>query len=304
LIDGSERLGAIEVAATRPGAVLSPTFRTHCEMYAALVGHLVAVKSPYGDGLTRARRSAPMSPAAELIRQLVPPLTFACNRLVISGILEPCYNVGGDGFDYAVDDNVAYLAVFDTSGRGLHAAAGTAVVLSATRAARRAGAGLGAIARAADDLLVQHSGDALFTTAIIGQLDLETGLLRYLNAGHPPALLLRRGTVVRRLDRGRRLPLGLDDPAIQIAQETLEPGDRFLFYTDGVTEARGPDRVLFGEQRLVDLFERFAVDDLPAPETLRRICHAALRHHGGPAADDTTLVMVEWMPQLKARMLA
>jgi serine phosphatase RsbU (regulator of sigma subunit) len=245
-----------------------------------------------------------MSPAAELIRQLVPPLTFACSRLVVSGILEPCYNVGGDGFDYAVDDNVAYLAVFDTSGRGLHAAAGTAVVLSATRAARRAGADLDAVARAADDLLVQHSGDALFTTAIIAQLDLETGLLRYLNAGHPPALLLRRGTVLRRLDRGRRLPLGLDDPAIQIAQETLEPGDRVLFYTDGVTEARGPDRELFGEERLVDLFERFAVDDLPAPETLRRICHAALRHHGGPAADDTTLVMVEWMPQLKARMLA
>jgi serine phosphatase RsbU (regulator of sigma subunit) len=117
-------------------------------------------------------------------------------------------------------------------------------------------------------------------------------------------LLLRRGKVIRRLGRGRRLPLGLDDPQIDIAEESLEPGDRLLLYTDGVTEAQDRHGEPFGEQRLADLVERHAAAGLPAPETLRRLCHAALAHSDGPPADDATLLLLEWSPRAAERVLS
>jgi phosphoserine phosphatase RsbU/P len=303
LLDGTERLGVVEVIVVEPGRGDDAAFAEECSLFAALVGHLVTAKEPYGDRLLRVRRTRRMSEASELLWRLLPPLTFACERMVISAVLEPCYDVGGDGFDYALDGPRAYLAILDTVGHGLPAGLGTAVALSAMRAARRDDDGLYAIARAADAALVRYIGDARFATAVLAELNLDTGVLRYINAGHPPPLLLRQGKVIRRLDAGRRLPLGLDDPRIEIAEEVLEPGDRLLLFTDGVTEARNHDGEPFGEHRLVDLVERHAAAGLPAAETLRRMCHAALSHYDGPPSDDATLLLLEWAHQAAQRML-
>jgi phosphoserine phosphatase RsbU/P len=243
-----------------------------------------------------------MSEASELVWRLLPPLTFACHRVVISAVLEPCYEVGGDGFDYAVDHNTAFFAVFDTAGHDLRSGLGTATVLAAIRAARTDGADLPAMARAADEALADFLPELRFTTAVLGTLDLDTGLLRYLNAGHPPPMLVRNGKVVARLDRGRRLPLGLDAPRPEIAQEWLEHGDRLLLFTDGVTEARRHGQRPFGEDRLIDLVRQHTTAGLPAPETLRRLCHAVVDHHGGPPTDDATLLFIEWSQKAAQRM--
>jgi phosphoserine phosphatase RsbU/P len=303
LVDGAERLGVVEVIPLGSGLVDDPDFRAQCLMFTGLVAHMITVKSPYGDHLVQGRRARRMSEASELLWRQLPPLTFACHRLVISAVLEPCYDVGGDGFDYAVDREQAYITILDTVGHGLPAGLGTAVAMSAMRAARRDGDGLYAIARAADAALVKYIGDARFATAVLAQLNLETGLLRYLNAGHPPPLVLRHGKIIGRLDRGRRLPLGLDDPQIEIAEQSLEPGDRLLLYTDGVTEARDRQGRPFGEQRLVDLVERHATAELPAPETLRRLSHAALAHYDGPPRDDATIMLLEWSRRAVERVM-
>jgi serine phosphatase RsbU (regulator of sigma subunit) len=107
-------------------------------------------------------------------------------------------------------------------------------------------------------------------------------------------VLLRRGRAVGVLDRGRRMPLGLDDPAIEIAEQTLEPGDRLLFYTDGFTEARDERGEEFGLRRLVDFAERHAAAGLPVPETLRRLSHDVLDHQHGGLRDDATLLLISW----------
>jgi sigma-B regulation protein RsbU (phosphoserine phosphatase) len=304
LLDGTERLGVLDVVATDPSVdVEDPEFRAQCDTFVQLVGHLVATKIPYGDLLLRVRRTRRMSEASELVWKLLPPLTFSCHRLVIAAILEPCYEVGGDGFDYAVDGSGMYFAVFDTAGHDLRAGLGTATVLSATRAARRDGDGLAALARAADRALATYAPELCFTTAVLAHLDLDRGLLSYINAGHPQPMLLRHGKVVRRLGGGRRMPLGLGDPQMEIAEETLEPDDRLVLFTDGVTDARDVDGVVFGEHRLVELIERQAAADLPAPEALRRLCHAALDRYDGPPTDDATLLMVEWSDSAVRRVL-
>jgi hypothetical protein len=302
LLDGSERLGVVLVRSD-PERAASPTFQRQVDLFTALLGHLVVSKTQYGDTLAGTRRSQPMSVASELLWRVLPPLTFACERFVLSGILEPSYQAGGDGFDYAVDGGKAFLCVLDTAGHGLTAGLGTAVALSALRAARRTGAGLYAMARAVDAAFEEQFRDARFATGVLADLDLRTGTLRYVNAGHPSPVVLRDGKVVRELGGGRRMPLGLDDPAIEVAEELLQPGDWLLCYTDGVVDARDRAGVPFGAQRLFDLAERQAAAKLPAPETLRRLSHAVAGHRDGPPADDATLMLVEWSAAAAHRVL-
>ncbi|MEV6629720.1 PP2C family protein-serine/threonine phosphatase [Actinoplanes sp. NPDC051470] len=128
-------------------------------------------------------------------------------------------------------------------------------------------------------------------------------LFQVRRARHPAPLLLRAGRVVRELPGGRRMPLGLDHASVQIGEETMEPGDRLLLYTDGVTEARDASGEQFGVHRLIDQAERDAAAGLPAPETLRRLAHAVAGHHDGPAADDATLLLAEWSPTSVGRLL-
>jgi sigma-B regulation protein RsbU (phosphoserine phosphatase) len=304
LLDGTERLGVLDVTAVEKTAG-DAEFRAQCDLFAALVGHLVAGKMPHGDDLARVRRTTRMSVAGELLWHMLPPLTYACERFAISAVLEPCYEVGGDGFDYAVGGDGTFLAVLDTAGHGLPAGLGTAVALAALRAERREhpDRDLPELALAVDAALTGQFTDMRFTTAVLADLNLETGLLRYVNAGHPAPLVLRDATVVGRLDGGRRLPLGLDSPPVTPAEFVLEPGDRLLCFTDGVTEARDRHKVMFGEERLVAMAEEHAAAGLPAPETLRRLSHAVLDHMDGPPTDDATLMLVEWSSAAARRVL-
>jgi phosphoserine phosphatase RsbU/P len=300
MIDGSERLGVAEVVLHEVPPDLAD-LREFCEALVGLVGHLLTVKLPYGDTLEQVRRTQPMTAAAELLLASLPPLTFSCHRLVISAVLEPSYDVGGDAYDYAVDGALAQFMVLDAMGRGMRAGLTCVVAMAAMRTARRENKGLFAIGRAADAALAEHFADQRFVTAVLGELEMDTGRLRYINAGHPAPLLLRHGRAVRALTGGRRMPLGLDDSAIEIAEESLEPGDRLLLYTDGVTEARDNAGELFGTDRLVDLAERSAVDELPAPETLRRLAHSVMQHQGGLPTDDATIMLVEWSEKAAER---
>lgn len=326
LLDGTERLGVLEFVIQDGVAADDPELVSGCDLFGQLVGHLVATKVPYGDALLKVRRVRRMSEASELVWRLLPPLTFVSERMVVAAILEPCYEVGGDGFDYAVDGDTLYFSILDTAGHELRAGLGTAVVMSAIRAARRAGDDLPALARAADRALERHLPELRFTTGILAELNLVTGRLRYLNAGHPQPLLIRHGKVVRSLDGGPRLPLGLgntqtgdpqtsdpqtsdpqaDDPQagrrVEVAEETLERGDRLLLYTDGATEARDRDGGVFGVEGLIELVER-DTGHLPAPETLRRLSHAALAHYDGTPTDDVTMLLLEWSQEAVRSMI-
>ena len=93
-----------------------------CERYAHFIALLIVTKSAYTDFFERLRRTAEMTLASELVWELVPPLVLASEDFVLSALLEPCYDIGGDAFDYALDDGVLHFAVFDAMGHGLAAA--------------------------------------------------------------------------------------------------------------------------------------------------------------------------------------
>jgi serine phosphatase RsbU (regulator of sigma subunit) len=76
----------------------------------------------------------------------------------------------------------------------------------------------------------------------------------------------------------------------------LQPGDRVLFYTDGITEARSADGEVFGEQRLIDFVIKATAAGEPSPEATRRLLHAILEHHDDQLRDDAVVMIIEWHP--------
>jgi Stage II sporulation protein E (SpoIIE) len=294
LLDGLERLGVVQLEFAHPGARVDDEL---LHAFAALIAEIVLVKDAYGDLFTIVRRREPMSLAGEITWNLMPPMTFGTERVVISCVLAPAYDVGGDSFDYAVDDVTARMAIFDAMGHGLNAGLLATVAIAAYRRARRTGRTLTETVTSLDAAVADAFAGEQFVTALIAELDLTSGRLAWHSAGHPAPLLLRGNRVVKTLDSEPGLPLGLaaalcDIPAVEA--ESLEPGDRLLLYSDGVVEARDADGTFFGTERLADLVGRETAAGRPAPETMRRLMHAILDHQVGALQDDATTMLVEW----------
>jgi hypothetical protein len=290
LLDGAERLGVLGLTLPR----IDNASRVRCSWLATLVAELLMTKGQYTDSYFLTRRRQPMGLAAEMQWQLLPPLTFVTPRVVIAGLLEPAYEVAGDAFDYALNGDTAHLAVIDPVGHDLIASILAAVTVGSYRHSRRAGLDLKATYAAMDRAIAGQFGGERFVTGQLAQLDCVTGLLQWVNAGHPLPLLLRRARVVDTLACHPVPPLGVDLGQPDIATAALEPADRVLFYTDGVTEGRNLAGEPFGEARLADLLVRATLAGQPAAETMRRLAHAILAHQGRTPRDDATMVFLEW----------
>jgi serine phosphatase RsbU (regulator of sigma subunit) len=265
------------------------------ERYAHAVAQAVLSKAQYGDVFEQVRRSQDMTLGSELLFSMLPPTTFATEGLVICGMVEPAYANGGDAFDYEINDGCAHIAVLDGMGHGLEAAGGTILAVAAYRHCRRRRLGLAETCAAMDAAVHAQFDATRFVTAVLAELDLTSGRLSWLSAGHPPPVLVRHGRVLKSLNVDPGTPLGLlfRTGPLTVATEDLEPGDSVLFYTDGVTEARQDDGELFGLDGLAGFLQREASAQVSTPETLRRLRRAIISHHGA-LADDATALLVDW----------
>jgi sigma-B regulation protein RsbU (phosphoserine phosphatase) len=295
LLHGAERLGVLTF---RLKADPDDQHRRDLAVIAALVAELIASRRFYGDAIERTRRRLPMQLAAEIVWNQLPPLTFAANDTVVTAVLEPCYDVGGDAFDYAANADVLHVALFDTVGHGIGASALTTLTLNTYRNARRSGLSLADTYRSIDKWVrAQYRG--AFVTAVMAELDTGTGLYRRISAGHPAELWLRDGAVMPAFPVPTALPLGLGnmvDHGPAVTEQQLAPGDALLLYTDGITEARDADGKLFG----LDQLGAFMVDALsrgmPQAETMRRLIHKIVSYENGELRDDATAALLQWRP--------
>jgi serine phosphatase RsbU (regulator of sigma subunit) len=302
LMDGTERLGVMELVVQDAGEAMLGRYRT----LASLAGLLIASKSAYSDTYARVRRTREVALQAEMVWGFLAPATFATEQVIVSAVLEPAYEVGGDAYDYSLLGEHLQVSVFDAAGHDLAAGLIASVAMASSRTTRRSGGGLADIAVRADHAIASQFGQSRFATALLCDLNIATGELTWVPCGHPPPLLIRGNKVIKELFRRPWPPLGIAGTLITTASgngdrsplvytEDLEPRDRLLLYTDGVVEGRARGSQ-FGLERLTDFIIRHSASGVPAPETLRRLNHAILDHQHGHLSDDATAVLVEWMP--------
>jgi serine phosphatase RsbU (regulator of sigma subunit) len=288
MLDGSDRVGVLSLTLPR----VDEGDRRLAQRLAGLVADLIVTKSEYTDTFERARTARPMTLSARLQRDTLPPLAMTTPDIDLAGILEPAYEVGGDSFDYALDEHRLHVAVFDAMGHGLEAATMATVVIAAYRHGRQAGAELPELYERMDHA-VAATFPGRFATAQIGRLDTTSGELSWVNAGHPAPLHVRGGRVVGELTGPISRPVGLGDGVARVHTARLEPGDRVLFFTDGVVEERVSGEQ-FGEARLREVIEETTSEGLAAAESVRRLSHALMAARRGMTSDDASLLLVEW----------
>lgn len=288
--EGSERIGVLEledlVWSPEVAAQLAPLLR-------ALV-LILATRRRYTDVLLRSRRRRPLSLAAEMQWDLLPPLACSTEHVSVCGVLEPAYSNGGDSFDYAFNPGGVDFAIIDAVGHGTSAVLMSVVAVTSLRNSRREGASLDVAYNDAGRAMATQFGRSAFVTGQMGSLAVDTGRLRWINAGHPLPLLVRDGTFVGELGCRPSLPMGLGGTVVEEAVEILQKGDRVLFFTDGVIERRSADAGSFGLDRLADLLVRATLDGVPPPETVRRLAALIVDFDGNELTDDATLLLLEY----------
>lgn len=234
------------------------------------------------------RRTTPFTLAAEIQRRLLPE-AFTCeaDSFSLSAWLEPAASIGGDTFDYSLARDELHLSITDAVGHGVDSALTATLCVGGLRNARRRGATLLEQAQAANQAVIANRpAGSLFATGLLGRLNLATGMLNVVNAGHP-APFLARGGAVRPVALAVNRPFGvLAQKPYRADQLQLVPGDRLVLLTDGMLE-RGA-AALDLRSRLPDLTR------LHPREVVRVLGDGVLEVAGPTLPDDACLLVLDW----------
>ena len=198
-------------------------------------------------------------------------------EFMLDASMTPAKGVGGDFYDFfLLDRDHLALVMADVSGKGVPAALFMVAARTLIRigiSACRGNAKEGALAEAMAEVngsLCGNNKNDMFVTAWVGILNLSTGVLRFVNAGHcPPVILKKEGSCAYEKRMGGFVLAGMEGSGYREYGLTLQAGDTLFLYTDGVTEASDRERRLFGEERLLRTAQR-ASGNVPT-DFLRRI---------------------------------
>jgi sigma-B regulation protein RsbU (phosphoserine phosphatase) len=232
--------------------------------------------------------------ARDIQMGMLPRAFPARPEIDVAAALRPARAVGGDLYDVIVDGDRLWLLVGDVSGKGVGAALFMAVTKTLFRAIAPGAETVAAAVCRVNDELARDNERAMFVTAFVGRIDLATGELEYVNAGHSPTYRVEAG--------GRTAPLGGPvDPALGAVEGfgyrqgslRLRPGDALVMYTDGVVEARNPAGEEFHALRLEAHLA--ASRDVPAAGIVSGLVEKVEEFAGEePQYDDVTVLALRW----------
>lgn len=290
LLDGSDEVGVMALTLD----TVEDNDRRLLRRLAGLVADMLLTKNSYTDRFFQVRRRTPMTLSAEVQWSLLPPLSMETPQVALAGALEPAYDVAGDSLDYALNDDILNMAVIDAMGHGLNASLLATLAVTAYRHARRQDVGLERLYAVMDGAIEEQFGPDQFVTAQMMQLDVGTGHMDWVNAGHPSPLLIRGHRVIQTLDSPGTLPVGFGGASPLVSVLQLRRGDRVLFYTDGLVEEHGAGGEQFGVDRLIESVERVSPLNGGVQSMVRNLSQALMQERGGITSDDATLLLVEW----------
>ena len=208
--------------------------------------------------------------------------------LAIHAMLTPAKAVGGDLYDFFLRDNSLYFCIGDVSGKGVPAALVMTTVCGAFRLLAESESEPMRIVSRMNEMMNRDSSMTIFVTFFAGVLDLDTGHLRYCNAGHIAPLINGQPLPVH-----SNLPIGAMPDWEFIAQETdLAPGSTLFLYTDGLDEAEDAGHRLFGKNRIAEVMQTASQQPCALIE---RMTQAVADFVGDTEqSDDLTMLAMQW----------
>ncbi len=227
------------------------------------------------------------------------PKTFPAfpNRddMDLYAILDPAREVGGDFYDFfMLDPDRIVLAIGDVSGKGVPAALFMAVTRSFLRSEFRVEPDPGRTLSRVNDELSEGNDSCMFVTLFCAVVRLSDGMVQYANGGHNPPVRTRDDGSLQWISAPHG-PASGALPGVEYDTGTfhLNPGESLLLYTDGVTEAMNPDKVLYGEDRLAACL--LGMGAPPCRSALGTLMDDVLAHAAGAEqSDDITMLMFRW----------
>jgi len=208
----------------------------------------------------------------------------------IHATMTPSKQIGGDFYDFFfVDDSHFAVVMADVSGKGIPAAMFMMRAKSTIKSMAVSGVDISELFDRVNALLCENNKMNMFVTVWLGVLDLESGVMKYINAGHTQPLI-RHGGEWRYMTGTPDFVLGgLDDTHFHVREFAFERGDVVILYTDGVTEAQDARYTLFGEERLISVVAN--IDDIN-PKKICDTINKKLELFVGdsPQMDDITLL--------------
>lgn len=242
--------------------------------------------------LAKERLEREMQLAGDIQSRILPKSVPTTPGFELVGWNRPAQQVGGDYYDFLpLAGERLGLTVGDVSGKGIPAALLVSTLHSAVRLLLdRIEVGSAMLSRLNEHILASSAPNK-FITLLLAELDAATGVLRYVNAGHNPGVLVRADGTKSLLDSGG-LPLGLLAGSTYRSESlTIAPGDLLCLYSDGITEAASPADEEFGLERLCGLLGNMRAQPLPA--LVERIDREVREFSAGqPQGDDQTLVLL------------
>lgn len=224
------------------------------------------------------------------------------DRISLTTVYEPLAKVGGDLYDvFAVDDTHVGICLADTSGHGVSSALLTVFLKHAfdgvrARSSDGIGGAPGEVLTELNHIILDEAfGQGIFVSMCYLVLNVDTGKLKYSNAGHPPMLRRRAAGGVERL-RTPAPVLGVN-PAVVYAEDecVLGAGDMLVMYTDGIPESRDASGAFFGEERLKSVIAGASPHADAIADAVQRDVHAFTE--GRQRTDDLTLLVLGAEPQ-------
>ena len=205
------------------------------------------------------------------------PRTFpafpARRDLDIYAFTQPARQVGGDFYDFYFTANGHFhILIADVSGKGIPAAMFMMRAKTQLKSLTEAGGPIEEVFFAANNALCEGNEADMFVTVWMADINMETGLMEYCSAGHnPPALRHPDGSFELVRTRSGFVMGGMENVRYRRQQISLQPGDRVVLYTDGVTEATNENQQLYEEKRLLDILNASAYPDVQTlSETVRQ----------------------------------